>query len=382
MASSSIGHKLKRLVLHFCRPGVFYLHEHKSGGVKIVMEHNRKLLFLPSSLFQSISFISLIMAALLLPLSIQADDESIMADLAGHSMLLDGVSKDGLMVVVGERGHVLISSDGEHWQQITIPTRATLTGMYFQDNMKGWVVGHDAVILRTTDGGKSWEKVYYDPEGEIPLFDIWFRDEKHGIAIGAYGLYLVSEDGGANWDISEMNVSVDKPKDDPDEETIKAEDDDDFLDSYDLHLNSIAIADNGKLYIAAEAGKVYRSDDSGGSWVPLAPDYIGSFFGVLAVTGDTVLVFGLRGHLFRSEDAGNTWQEIETPTQEMLTNGIVVSEDEIYITGLGGTILRSNDGGKSFSLVEQGHRDGFNAIMRGLEGELITVGEKGVDLLR
>ena len=327
-------------------------------------------------------FIFSIFAMMLLPVSIQADDESIMADLAGHSMLLDGVSRNGLMVVVGERGHILISTDGEQWQQIAVPTRATLTGVYFQDNMKGWVVGHDAVILRTTDGGKSWEKVYYDPEGEIPLFDIWFRNEKQGIAIGAYGLYLVSEDGGASWDISEMNVSVDQSKDDPDEEASKAEDDDDFLDSYDLHLNSIALADNEKLYIVAEAGKVYRSDDSGGSWVPLAPAYIGSFFGVLAVTGDTVLVFGLRGHIFRSEDAGNTWQEIEIPTQEMLTNGIVVSGDEIYITGLGGTILRSSDGGKSFSLVEQGHRDGFNAIIQGPEGKLITVGEKGVSLLQ
>lgn len=297
-------------------------------------------------------------------------------------MLLDGVSTDGLMAVVGERGHVLISTDGEHWQQITVPTRATLTGLYFHDRQNGWIVGHDAVILRTTDGGNSWQKVYYDPEGQIPLFDIWFKNEEQGIAIGAYGLYLVSEDGGVSWDVSEMNVIADVSENDHGEEAGDAEDSDDFLDSYDLHLNSIALADNGKLYVAAEAGKVYRSDDSGESWVPLAPDYIGSFFGVLPVTGDTVLVFGLRGHLFRSEDAGKTWQEIETPTQEMLTNGIMLAEDEIYITGLGGTILRSNDGGKSFSLVEQGHRDGFNAIIQSSENKLITVGEKGVGQLQ
>jgi len=297
-------------------------------------------------------------------------------------MLLDGVSSEGLMTVVGERGHVLISSDGKSWQQIIVSTRATLTGVYFHDNVNGWVVGHDAVILRTTDGGKQWQKVYDDPEGQTPLFDIWFKNEAQGIAIGAYGLYLVSEDGGASWHISEMNVITEKSADDSGEEEIKAEDDDDFLDSYDLHLNSIALADNGKLYIVAEAGKAYRSDDFGESWVPLAPDYIGSFFGILPVTGDTVLVFGLRGHLFRSEDAGVTWQEIETPTQEMLTNGIVMTDDEIYITGLGGTILKSSDKGQSFVLQEQGHRDGFTAIIQGPEGELITVGEKGVSLLQ
>lgn len=110
--------------------------------------------------------------------------------------------------------------------------------------------------------------------------------------------------------------------------------------------------------------------------------YVGSFFGVLPVAGDTVLVFGLRGHLFRSENAGVDWQEIETPTQEMLTNGIVMAEGEIYITGLGGTILKSSDKGQSFVLQEQGHRNGFVAIMQSFAGELITVGEKGVGLLQ
>jgi len=327
-------------------------------------------------------FIFSIFSMMLLSASIQADDTSKMAKLAGQSMLLDGVSSEGLMTVVGERGHVLTSSDGKSWQQIIVPTRATLTGVYFHDRQNGWVVGHDAVILRTTDGGQRWQKVYDDPEGETPLFDIWFRDKKHGIAIGAYGLYLVSEDGGTSWHISEMNVITEESADDSDEGASKAEDDDDFLDSYDLHLNSIALADNGKLYIVAEAGRIYRSDDFGESWTPLAPPYIGSFFGVLPVTGDTVLVFGLRGHLFHSEDAGVNWQEIETPTQEMLTNGIVMTNDEIYITGLGGAILRSNDQGQTFVLQEQGHRHGFTAIIQGPEGELITVGEKGVSLLQ
>jgi photosystem II stability/assembly factor-like uncharacterized protein len=342
----------------------------------------RRLLILAAAIHQSACLIFSLIAIMLLPVSVQADDTSIMAKLAVQSMLLDGVSKEGLMTAVGERGHVLISSDGKNWQQIIVPTRTTLTGVYFHDKQNGWVVGHDAIILRTTDGGQHWQKVYYDPKGEIPLFDIWFRDEKRGIAIGAYGLYLVSEDGGESWNTSEMNVITDKSADDPGEEESKAEDDDDFLDSYDLHLNSIAISDNGKLYIAAEAGKIYRSDDSGASWVALTSPYVGSLFGVLPVAGDTVLVFGLRGHLFRSDNAGVNWQEIETPTQEMLTNGIVMTDGEIYITGLGGTILKSSDKGQSFALQEQGHRDGFVAIMQSPDGELITVGEKGVGLLQ
>jgi photosystem II stability/assembly factor-like uncharacterized protein len=334
------------------------------------------------SILQNVCFLSSLIAIMFLPVSVQADDDSTKAKLAAQSMLLDGVSKQGVMVVVGERGHVLISSNGENWKQVIVPTRATLTGVYFHDKQNGWAVGHDAVILLTTDGGKHWQKAYYDPEGETPLLDVWFKDEKHGLAIGAYGLYLVSDDGGVSWNVSEININIDKSVTRSVEEDNNAEDDDDFLDSYDLHLNSIALSDNGKLYIAAEAGKIYRSDDSGVSWVALTSPYIGSFFGVLPLAGDTVLVFGLRGHLFRSEDAGVSWREIKTPTQEMLTNGIIKANGEIYITGLGGTILKSTDDGQSFSLVEQGHRDGFTAIIQSTDEKLFTVGEKGVDLLK
>ncbi len=332
------------------------------------------------SIKQVLHIVLSLIVSLLISVGAHADETSIMAKLAGQSMLLDGVSKDGLMTVVGERGHILNSTDGTHWQQIIIPTRTTLTGVYFHDKQNGWTVGHDAVILRTTDAGQHWQKVHDDPEGQTPLFDVWFSDSNRGIAIGAYGLYLVSEDGGKTWTTDEMNISVRAKTKDPDE--AQAEDDDDFLDSYDLHLNSIAQSGNGKLYLAAEAGKIYRSDDSGESWTPLSSPYIGSFFGVLPVVNNTVLVFGLRGHLFRSEDAGRNWQEIETLTNEMLTNGLMISPDEIYITGLGGTILKTTDQGKTFTLLEQGHRDGFTALIQGPDGKLITVGEKGVGLLK
>jgi len=73
--------------------------------------------------------------------------------------------------------------------------------------------------------------------------------------------------------------------------------------------------------------------------------------------------------------------QYQAGTLKMLTNGIVVSINEIYITGLGGIILKSVDGGKRFTTLEQGHRNGFMAIIQGPTGDLITVGEKGIGLL-
>jgi len=285
-----------------------------------------------------------------------APEPSIQAPLAPQALALDAAAVDGKLVVVGERGHILISTDhGATWQQAQVPTRALLTGVFFYDENLGWAVGHDSAILRTVDGGSTWELVNWAPEEEAPFFDVWFSDAENGVAIGAYGTYYATDDGGDSWDF----VSV--------EDT-------------DWHLHKIARADNGRLYIAAEAGYVYRSDDGGETWEELPSDYEGSYFGVLPLEGDSLLLFGLRGHLFRSDDAGETWDEIETGTVSMLTDGIRLSDGTIIITGLGGAILISQDGGSTFELHQQENRRGISSIVDAGNGSLLLVGEFGVKM--
>jgi photosystem II stability/assembly factor-like uncharacterized protein len=280
-------------------------------------------------------------------------EPSIQAPLAPRALLLDVGVADGHLVAVGERGHILISDDGgQNWVQQSAPTRATLTAVHFHDRDLGWAVGHDAVILRTTDGGVSWEPVHFAPEEERPLLDIWFSDAENGFAIGAYGFFLVTEDGGTTW-----------------ESRLISEDD--------FHLNHFSRSANGRQYIAAEAGEIYRSDDGGETWDSLPSPYIGSFFATLPLEGETVLVFGLRGHLYRSEDAGSSWTEVDTPTEQMLTDGVLLEDGTIVIVGLGGTVLVSPDGGRSFKLRQQADRKGISSAVALRSDALIVVGEYG-----
>ena len=117
--------------------------------------------------------------------------------LAEKSLLLDGQVIGDRIIVVGERGHILLSEDhGVSWQQQETPTRANLTSVFFIDPANGWAAGHDSVILQTNDSGRHWQQVYADPEDERPILDLWFRDMNHGYAVGAYGLFLTTEDGG------------------------------------------------------------------------------------------------------------------------------------------------------------------------------------------
>ena len=287
--------------------------------------------------------------------SAPADQRSLHVPLAGRSLLLDAASVEGLLVVVGERGHILTSSDdGATWQQAEVPTRAMLTGVHFHDENLGWAVGHDAVILRTKDGGRNWTLLEWQPEDETPFLDVLFLDDTRGFAIGAYGRFHVTDDGGDTW--TEAPIG-----------------DDDF------HLNHISRAGNGTLYIAAEAGNAYRSRDDGETWELLETPYTGSFFGALPLEDDTVLLFGLRGHLYRSEDAGESWEAIDTGTVAMLNSAARLPGGRILIVGLGGTVLSSDDG-HSFRLVPQPTRAGVQAVVMGKD-RLLLAGESGVQQL-
>jgi photosystem II stability/assembly factor-like uncharacterized protein len=283
-----------------------------------------------------------------------APEPAIMAPLASKSLLLDAAAAGDRLVVVGERGHILVSDDnGGTWRQVPAPVRTMLTGVTFVDDALGFAVGHDSVILRSRDAGESWELVYRAPEDEAPLFDVWFADADTGIAVGAYGSFFRTTDGGTSWLFEPIGDA-------------------------DWHLHKVADAGGGRLYLAAEAGIAYRSDDNGTSWTELPSPYEGSFFGVLPLGGDTVLLYGLRGHLFRSEDAGDSWRQIDTDTVALLSTGVLVSDGSVVIAGLGGTVLVSSDSGRSFSRYQQPGRRGIADVIETTTGSLLMVGEFGV----
>ena len=260
--------------------------------------------------FQFISYVFFAFAALSSAQIVTAQEQAIESKIAIHSQLLDGDSKNNLMIVVGERGHILYSEDdGQNWQQGKVPSRALLTGVFMHDEKLAWAVGHDATILRSRDGGKHWQRVYYDPDMESPLLDVWFKDEHSGYAIGAYGLFLETQDGGDSWTQRWIN------------------EEDDF------HLNHITQLNEHQLFIAAEAGMTYRSNDLGATWESLASPYHGSYFGSQVFANNKLVLFGLRGHLFMSTDQGDTWVSQNTNTSAMLTSAIKTRDNLCLVSG-------------------------------------------------
>jgi len=302
---------------------------------------------------------------------------SIIAPLASKSLLVDLAWAGQRVFAVGERGHVLHSDDaGATWTQVQVPGSANLTAVHFPDDRHGCAVGHIEMILCTSDGGASWKLAHFSPENTQPLLDVWFADAERGLAIGAYGVIYSTTDGGGVWSQVPFEPAPlpGAARVEPEAEDMEAEVDLGF----EFHLNAIARGPGQRLYLAAEAGRLFRSDDDGTSWRELPSPYDGSFHGLLPLDGDALLAFGLRGNLFRSDDGGSSWQAIETGTTALLNAGCRVNADTVVIAGMAGVILVSHDGGRRFTLTQQDDRRAISAIVPAGDGELIVAGEGGV----
>jgi photosystem II stability/assembly factor-like uncharacterized protein len=282
---------------------------------------------------------------------------------ASNSLLLDIAQAGSRLVAAGDRGHVLYSDDnGATWTQAKVPTRQMLTSVFFVNDKKGWVTGHDSLILATEDGGETWTEQFIDLEREAPLLDIWFKNAEHGFAVGAYGVMLETTDGGAQWD----DIS-------------------DRLDNEDQrHLNGITEIKDAGLFVVGEMGSMYRSADWGQTWETVEGPYEGSLFGVSGTSeSGSVLVYGLRGHLFRSSNFGNSWQQVDLQGSNGaldfgLANGALLKDGSVVVVGHGGSVLKSTDKGHSFSVLNRADRLSLSGVSADDKGNLILVGQGGV----
>jgi photosystem II stability/assembly factor-like uncharacterized protein len=308
-----------------------------------------------------------------------------LAPLAPRSLLLDIAQAGSRLVAVGERGHVLFSDNrGQSWTQAaSVPTQEVLTSVCFSDELHGVAVGHDEIALVTSDSGNSWQRTHYSPEARQPLLDV-LCNGSDVIAVGAYGAYFASADRGVTWAGRKFEAQPSPAKNGGGAAgAARATDkgDDAYADDEiggDFHLNRIVGASGSRLYIAAEAGHLYRSDDAGRAWRELPSPYEGSFFGILPLDGETLLAFGLRGHLFRSDDGGENWRQISVGTDAMLNDAVRLPNQGVAIVGLSGALLLSHDGGETFQLQQQPDRKGLSAALGFGVTELVTVGEAGV----
>lgn len=281
--------------------------------------------------------------------------------LASQKLLLDVAKANGRLVAVGEFGHVVYSDDeGQTWTQAeSVETQVTLTAVSFPTEEIGYAVGHDAVILKTEDGGNNWKLIHREFDAETPLLTVYFDSANHGFALGAFAYMLETNDGGATWN----------------QRPIIPDGDDDF------HLNDAFVTANGTVFIAAEFGTVYRSTDGGVTFERLQTPYEGSFWGGIGLRDGAVLIYGMRGNVYRTEDNGTTWTKVETGVRKSFGGSVELEDGTVVLAGLNGAIAYSKDGGKSFETISRPDREGYNAVIGTVDDQIAIFGESGVKLM-
>lgn len=205
-----------------------------------------------------------------------------------------------------------------HWQH-PLPAGNTLNSVEFINEQTGFAAGDLGCILKTTDGGKNWEKLSSGTENNI--HKIKFLNTVNGIAAGKNGVLSRTEDGGINWE----NVTG--------------------FSMPDLH--DIDIAGNN-YFICGLNGFIMRSADSGKNWTSInaqtgLPLFCISFIDEL--TG----VCGGYNIIIKTTDGGISWNALNAgilPATQ-ITGIKYIDSNKIYAAGNSpsGDFYFSNDGG-------------------------------------
>jgi len=85
-------------------------------------------------------------------------------------------------------------------------TTSTINSISFVDSANGWVVGMLGTVLRTTDGGDSWENLT-DTTLNSHLYDVQFVTDSIGWVVGADGTIWKTIDAGENWVVQESGTT-------------------------------------------------------------------------------------------------------------------------------------------------------------------------------
>lgn len=286
---------------------------------------------------------------------------AVQAENATSKLLLDVAKAGDRLVAVGEFGHIVLSDDGgKTWSQAKeVRTQVALNSVMFVNDQVGFAAGHDATVLKTTDGGDTWRVFYLDTEFENPLLAVHFEDENKGYAVGAFSLMVETMDGGETWKtrpVFEGNTN-------------------------DYHLNDIYQSKAGTLLMPSEFGIVYRSIDGGASFEEIQTSYEGSFWSGLGLSDGSILVYGMRGNIYRSVDEGLTWVPVITTTRKSFGGGVELDDGTVVLSGLNGAVAYSADMGKSFETYSRADRAGFNAVIGGADDTIIIFGAPGLRVM-
>ncbi|MFN3189778.1 MAG: YCF48-related protein [Aureliella sp.] len=308
------------------------------------------------------------------------------------------------LCAVGDCGTILITENaGRVWKVIDSSTTDPLFAVRFADSRNGIAVGGSigrftgisrATILRTTDGGETWEQI----ENDLPLLRGLARsvgtDETKWISWGDFDparttSVFQSANMGQTWEATPAKLGSTVACDLGDASARS------FL-AWDLQRNcqfvdqksmspvtarqlpappetTLGLHNSGRSWIAYGASGLLERSMDGQAWesipVPLSPESLSmlSWQGVSQM-GEHLWVCGSPGSvLLHSNDFGENWRKLEVPNTLPLQQTAFVDANRGWAVGALGTVLATRDGGESWYRQRGAKAVGVLAISHDLQ---------------
>ncbi|HEY6802150.1 MAG TPA: hypothetical protein VI306_01105 [Pyrinomonadaceae bacterium] len=274
------------------------------------------------------------------------------------------------------------------WTTQSSGVTARLRGVSAINERVAWASGSGSTVLRTTDGGATWQKLTVTAEA-LDFRDIDAIDGKTAyilsIGNGPASRIYKTTDAGATWTLQFKN---DEPKG--------------FFDAM-----TFWDADHGIVFGDSIDGKldILTTENGGATWSRLATNNLPAALpneGAFAASGTNIAVFGktnawigtgagTKARVLRTANRGRTWQLAETPLAAGQSSGIfsIAFRDAKHGVVVGGDYTQekeavnnlafTKDGGATWTLAQG--LTGFRSVVAYVPGSstLIAIGPAGGD---
>lgn len=294
------------------------------------------------------------------------------------------------------------------WVPQNSGTTQNLNAVYFTDANKGFVVGNNGTILKTTNGGTEW--ISQTPGTALTLNSVTFINENAGYTVGDSCLILKTINGGVLWEIQSSAVTGNLKSVcfiNPDTGyavgsdifgewnfILKTTDGGNlwlinYIDTttWAVHLNSVTFFDANTGYAAGRivdngggtAGTVLKTINAGSSWIPFS-GYLPAIFSIY-FTGAYVgyaagheyfgFLYERGGNLLKTTDGGSTWTSQMSIGDSSLTAIYFPNTDTGYAVGgswtwgglsENGIILKTINGGTNWTFQTADVSKVLNAV--------------------
>lgn len=273
----------------------------------------------------------------------------------------------GNIWVCGLYDKIMHSADnGLTWEFQTLPLQVeALNDMCFLDSNTGYACGHknngQGVVIRTFNGGSSWEILAPPPSSFQELYSLDFVSYDSGVAVGAQGEVIRTFDGGTSW------VKMEQL-------TYKT-------------LNKFRFGDADHGWAVGDDGIVLRCDFSSDSWSLQYSSTGADMYSLFALNADTAWAGGWNGTIIRTHNGGDNWYKIGETGNDYQdiwffngNYGYFAGGGNVWITENGGNSLYGSTASRNGYIRYFCFSDPNNGWGCGENGHILRYGEGGTSV--